>query len=106
MTVNLHGQLTNEAARQQFLKNYAQGQAGRWEYVLYTIEGAPVSHLFEYAGQDRQYQLLVDNTKDGFAAPADRRTHTYSCQGLSQQGQYLKMSGCFDGKQLSDLELP
>ncbi len=39
-TTNTHGRITNGAARQAFLAAYRQGQPGRREAIVSTIEGA------------------------------------------------------------------
>ena len=107
-TVNVHGKVTNIEAEQKFLEAYKQGQPGQWEYVLYTIEGAPIPNRFVYKGTGRKLTLISDGTRDGFAAPEDRKIVTYTCQELIEAGKYLGVSGCLDsqGHKTEDYDFP
>ncbi len=46
-TTNMHGEIQNGAARQQFLEAYHRGEPGRWEQIVYTVEGDPLIYRLE-----------------------------------------------------------
>lgn len=97
-TVNAHGKISNAEAQEKFLEAYAQGKPGQWEYVVYGIDSGPTPQRFVYRGNGRQYTLLTDNTKDGFAAPEDRIIKEYTCQNLTKSAKFLNFGDCIDNK--------
>lgn len=97
-TENRYGKFTNAEAMQKFLDAYAQGKPRQWEYLVYGIDSGPIPHRFVYRGNGRQYTLLIDNTKDGFAALEDRVIREYTCEGLTKAASFLDFGTCVDSK--------
>lgn len=97
-TINVHGKVTNGEAMQKFLDAYAQGKPSQWEYIVYGIDSGPIPQRFVYRGNGRQFTLLTDNTKDGFAAPEDRIIKEYTCQTLTRSAKSLDFGTCVDNK--------
>lgn len=105
-TRNLMFEDMNKAARQRFLAAYGRGQPSRWEYVITTNEGDPISYLLIYEGLGKQVRLVYDTTRDKFAGEGGRRVTQYSCQALRERADDLLLINCDGDGQHADRTVP
>jgi len=82
----------NADAKQRFLDAYDAGRPGRWELVLYTTEGDPITWDVVYTGHEPQVRVLRDATKDRYAGRPKRSA--YVCTALVKDQWGLSATGC------------
>jgi len=88
--------------RQQFLAAYGERKPGRWEEILYTDEGDPISYQLEYEGNGTILRFIHDATQDKFGS---QQITTYTCQQLIEDEIGLRLVGC-SGSEQEEMLIP
>ncbi len=90
ITTNLHGNITNPEAQSAFVDAYLQGNSGRWEKIVYGIEGDPIIYSLRYNNQPFLLEVTIDSRLDMFGV---RRIKKYACQKMIVVDK-LRLTGC------------
>lgn len=69
--VNVHGRIANQEALARFLSEVEAGIPSFLRAVIYTVEGDPIIHDYQFDGE--VFVVTTDATRDEFAAPEDRK---------------------------------
>jgi hypothetical protein len=90
-TTGLHGNVTNLDAQNAFVNAYLQGNPGRWQKIVYTIEGDPIIYTIRYNNQPASLEISIDTRHDMWSAL--KRIRTYSCQKMIASDE-IRLTGC------------
>jgi hypothetical protein len=103
-TVVTHDGAKNAQARERFITAYGAGKPGRWQQVVYTVEGDPVFYRLSYAGRGTLLRLVIDTRQDHFGR---HDVLAYDCARLTEEGGHLQLLRCSRPQEgTRDLTLP